>query len=149
MAKEHVYLLKPDKKGVVWDLLLYVPTVFALALIGIKLWYSGKEVWGYLLEFLATFFFLVGANRVAARLQWSSKSPVELRVSKNHVVVGLKNGEKVDLVKEVKFYSDYAGKSFGVSGVDGMGVKRQYVFHKGQFEDDSFREVRSALRVYA
>jgi len=63
MAKRKEFPVHPDKRGVWWDLLLYVPTVIALMLIGLKLWYSGKEGWGYLLEFLATFFAFVGANR--------------------------------------------------------------------------------------
>lgn len=150
MAKRKEFHIRPDKRGVWWDVLLYVPTVVALMLIGLKLWYSGKEGWGYLLEFLATFFAFVGANRVAARLQLTGKSPVKVAVDKHAVLVDLKNGEQVALVKNVKFFSDYAGRSFAVTGIDSRGEKRSYVFHKGQFEvEDEYKSALSALRVFA
>jgi len=119
-------------------------------LIGLKLWYSGKEGWGYLLEFLATFFAFVGGNRIATRLQLTGKSPVKVTVDKHAVLIDLKNGEQVALVKNVKFFSDYAGRSFAVSGIDSRGEKKSYVFHKGQFAiEDEYKSALSALRIFA
>lgn len=56
-SKERRYELQQDRKGMVWDLLLYVPTVAALLLIGGKLWFGPNQNWAYLLIFLGTFFF--------------------------------------------------------------------------------------------
>jgi len=55
----------------------------------------------------------------------------------------------VSLAKEVRFFSDYAGKSFGLTGVDMSGKKRQYVFHRGQFESQAiYDDALASLRVY-
>ncbi len=134
----------------VWDLLLYVPTVIALFSIGMKLWFSPNQTWAYVLLFMATFFFLVGANRIlGSRLLLLSSSPVSLEASRQQVVVELKNGERVALVKDVRYYPDYAGKSFGLSGMDPSGKRRQFVFHRGQFSDPKqFEDLRSMLSVY-
>lgn len=48
----------------VWDLLLYVPVVVVLFSLGLQLWYGSGSSWSYLLVFLATLFFLIGANRI-------------------------------------------------------------------------------------
>lgn len=149
MAASKRYDLVPDKKGAIWDLLLYVPTVTALALIGIKLWYSPNQVWAYLLVFLASFFFIAGANRVAGRLLALPSAPTALDIDKQGVHLTMRNGAGVDLIKDLHFYSDYAGKSFGLSAMDLEGKRRQYVFHKGQFpSEDAFKEATSTLRVY-
>ncbi len=152
MAKTTRYDLAPDKKGAMWDLLMYVPTVVALASIGLKLWFGGgpKQNWAYLLFFGASFFFIAGANRIlSSRLMLLPSAPVSLELSKNRVVVTTKQGEKVELVKDLKYFPDYAGKSFALTGMDLSGKKRQFVFHKGQFPDAAqFQDLRSVLSVY-
>ncbi|HHH36305.1 MAG TPA: hypothetical protein ENK48_05685 [Gammaproteobacteria bacterium] len=150
MARETAYRLIQDRRGMVWDLLLYVPTVIALASIGLKLWFSPNQTWAYVLLFMATFFLLVGANRVlGSRLMMLPSSPVALEVSRQEVVVELRRGERVSLVKDVRYYPDYAGKSFGLSGMDTSGKRRQFVFHRGQFENPScFEDLRSLLSIY-
>ena len=61
----------------------------------------------------------------------------------------LRSGESVELVKNVRYYSDYAGKSFGLTGMDTAGAQRKYVFHKGQFQDQSdFNKIGGLLKVF-
>ncbi len=150
MSKSQSYVLVPDKKGVVWDLLMYVATVVALTSIGLKLWYGGvNQSWAYLLFFGASFFFITGANRVFARLMVLPSAPVELEVSKNAVSVKTKRGEKIELVKDLKYFSDYAGKSFALTGMDLSGKKCQFIFHRGQFPVESeYDGLRSSLSIY-
>ena len=77
-------------------------------------------------------------------------NPIELDISKKRVQLKLRNGEQVELVKDVRYFSDYAGKSFGLAGMDLTGKRRQYVFHKGQFtNENNFKKVGSALKIYA
>ena len=45
MAAAKVYSLVRDRRGVVWDGLLYIPTVGALLLIALKLWYGPNHMW--------------------------------------------------------------------------------------------------------
>ena len=150
MAKKIHYELVPDKRGLVWDLLLYIPTVTALALISVNLWYSPNQTWAYLLVFLASFFFVAGLNRVLGRMLLLPTAPVALSVEKNGVQLTLRNGSQVDLVKDVRFFSDYAGKSFGLTGMDLSGKKRQFVFHRGQFPDESaYKATSDSLRVFS
>lgn len=139
-----------DRKGMVWDLLLYIPTVFALGTIGLSLYYGGNQPLGYLVSFLACFFTFVGVNRVlGSRLMFLPSSPVALDVRKKSVSLRLRNGERVELIKELRFFSDYAGKSFGLTGMDLTGKKRQYVFHRGQFTGEAiFKDLKSLLAVY-
>lgn len=150
MAKSETYALARDNKGVMWDLLLYVPTVIFLFSIGLKLWYGPNKSWSYLLFFMASFFFIAGANRIlSSRLMLMPSSPRSLEVAKEAVTVGLTSGSKVQLVKDLRYFPDYAGKSFGLTGMDLSGQKRQFVFHKGQFSDEGvFRDLRSLLAVY-
>lgn len=149
MASKGQYGLVPDKKGAMWDLLLYVPTVGALLLIGVKLWFGPNQTWSYLLVFLASFFFVAGANRIAARLLLMPTAPVALDIDKHRVRLTLRGGQSVDLVKNLRFYSDYAGKSFGLTAMDLAGKKRQYVFHKGQFSNENaYKDITGSLRVY-
>lgn len=149
MAEPMQYELIPDKKGVMWDLLLYVPTVTALGLIAAKMWYSPNQTWSYLLVFLASFFFIAGANRIAARLLFLPSAPATLSISKHAVRIKLRNGSDVDLVKDLRFFSDYAGRSFGLTAMDLSGKRRQFVFHKGQFSDEkAYKNATDALRVY-
>ena len=139
MVKENMtetvqFELFADKNGMIWDLLLYVPTVVALASISASLWYGGDHNTSYLLFFLACFFFIVGFNRIFdTRLMMLPKSPLRLVVGDQSVILVQKDGNQVSLVKNLKYFHDYAGKSFGISGLDGSGKQLQYVFHKGQF----------------
>lgn len=139
-----------DRTGVVWDLLLYVPTVIALGTIGLSLYYGGNQPFGYLVSFIACFFTFVGVNRVlGSRLMVLPSSPVALDVRKKSVSLRLRNGERVELIKELRFFSDYAGKSFGLTGMDLTGKKRQFVFHRGQFPGEAvFKDLKSLLAVY-
>ena len=150
MAEERQFIFQRDRKGLAWDVALYVPTVIALASIALKMYYGGNEPWGYLLFFLASFFFFVGFNRiVGGRLMLLPASPVELNVGKGSVRMQLRNGERVDLVKDVRFFADFAGKSFGLVGNDLNGKRRQYVLHKGQFPtENAFKDAQSLLGVY-
>lgn len=150
MNSLQAYRLMQDRKGMVWDLLLYVPTVLALFGIGAKLWFGANPNWSYLLVFLGFFFLFAGANRIlSGRLLLLPSSPLSLALDKERVSVELRRGEQVDLVKEVRFYPDFAGKSFGLSGMDLSGKRRQFVFHRGQFSDqETYQAVRTALAVY-
>jgi len=150
MVESTNFELTQDRRGMIWDLLLYVPTVVALALYGAYLWFSPDRTWAYVLFFMASFFFITGANRIlVSRLMLMPRAPVGLAVGRDSVSLKMRNGETCALVKDVRFFSDYAGKSFGLSGLDGGGQKRQFVFHRGQFPNDSiFQELLSRLRVY-
>jgi len=141
--------LNADKTGVIWDLILYVPTVGFLLLIGLRYWYSADSEWmGQGLMFLGFFFFIVAANRISRRLLLMPSSPVGLNISKEHISMLLKNGEKRLLMRDIRFFSDKAGKSFGLTGMDERGSKQQYVFHKGQFASDDFDKMSKALAFY-
>ena len=150
MAEVSRYSLVRDRKGMIWDLLLYVPTVIALSSIAFKLWYDGNRAFAYVLSFMASFFFIVGMNRIlTTRLMLLPSSPIALATAKQQLTVMLRNGGRVDLAKEVRFYPDFAGKSFGLSGMDISGKRHQYVFHRGQFADESvFKELCSELNIY-
>ncbi len=142
--------LRRDSRGVIWDLLLYVPTVGFLLLWGLKLWAGSEQVGvGYALMFLGFFFLMAGGNRVMRRLQLLPSAPVTLDVDRERVQIGLKGGEMVSLVQDVRFFTDYAGKSFGLSGMDTRGAKRQFVLHRSQFADDKdYDAVVRALEPY-
>ncbi len=150
MAEKARYTLVQDKKGMYWDLALYIPTLIALISLAIQLWYSGNQNITYLLIFLATFIFLIAFNRIAkTRLMLLPSAPVAFSVSKQGVKLYLRNGDEIELVKNVRFFSDFAGKSFGLSGVDLTGKQLQYVFHKGQFASESeFGDAKAALRIF-
>jgi len=148
--KGSIYDFRRDKKGVSWDLLLYVPTVGALFSIAFKLWFGPNQSWSYLLVFLGTFFLLVGANRVLkTRLMVLPNAPVSLEVSKGQVVIHLRSGKTVNLVKNVRYFSEIGGKTFAVTGLDLSGQKQQYIFHQGQFQDETaYKSAKSYLEVY-
>jgi hypothetical protein len=150
MAKTTEFTLAQDKKGVVWDLLLYIPTLIVLILIASQLWYNDNENFTYLLVFLTTIIFLIGFDRIAkTRLMILPNAPVGLSVSKQSVTVQLKSGNTIELVKDVRFFTDFAGKSFGLTGIDLTGTKKQFVFHKGQFALlDDFENAKSLLRGF-
>jgi hypothetical protein len=83
---------------------------------------------------LGSFFLIAGANRILkTRLMLLPSAPITITVEKTAVHLALRSGETVDLVKNLRFYSDYAGRSFGLSGQNGSGKQLQFVFHKGQF----------------
>lgn len=149
MAAVKQYRLIRDRSGVVWDALLYIPTVAALLLIALKLWYGPNQVWSYALVFLGSFFFIVGLNRILSRMLLLPSSPVAIEIDKQGVYLNLRNDQRVNLIKDVRFYPDFSGKSFGLSGVDLAGKRFQYVFHKGQYSTPvQFDEVKSLLNVY-
>lgn len=134
MAETAQFDLVPDRKGVIWDLLLYIPTVIALASIAASFWYSDDQNMGYLFFFLTCFFFIAGVNRIfKTRLMLFPSSAVSLTVGEQNIALNQKNGAQLNLVKNLRYYSDYAGKSFGLSGLDGAGKQLQFVFLKGQF----------------
>ena len=118
----------------VWDLLLYVPTVAVLASLAAKLWYGDDRNLAYLLYFLTCFFFIIGFNRIfKTRLMLLPSAPVRMEMSGQSVGLVQRNGARVDLVKKLRYYSDFSGRSFGLSGLNGAGKQLQFVFHKGQF----------------
>ena len=142
------FSLVPDHRGMIWDLLLYVPTVFALVLLASKFWFGGDTNLAYLLSFLASFFFIAGANRILkTRLMLLPTAPTAIEVGKQTARLILRNGDQINLVKDLRFYSDFAGRSFGLAGLDGTGERLQFVFHKGQFPDErAYKSVLDALR---
>ena len=150
MAKSERYQLVQDKKGITWDLLMYIPTVSGLGVGAFIFWYQPNHALAYLLFFLACFFFYQGLHRVLGRLMLLPNAPVALDVNKQRVLLELRNGNKVELIKNVRYFSDYAGKSFGLTGLDASGMKRQYVFHKGQFNDQTeYQKLGGVLKVFA
>ncbi len=150
MAKSESYVLVPDKRGAIWDAVLYVPVIAILVLMALQFWYGPYQYVSYALVFSATYIALIGFNRVAGtRLLISSKAPLSLAVEKKRISVKVKNGDSIELVSDVRYFPDYAGKSFGLTGMDMSGKKRQFVFHRGQFESEAvFKDIRSHLAVY-
>jgi len=140
--------LRQDRKGMVWDLLLYVPTVIALLSMAAKFYFGDDVNLSYLLLFLGSYFFIAGANRVLkTRLMVWPSAPVAIEVDKQKVGFALRNGKRLEILKDLRYYPDYAGRSFGLSGMDGQGRRMQFVFHKGQFADDkSYQAAQTALR---
>lgn len=143
--------LLQDRKGMAWDLLLYIPTVTALLSMAAKFWYGGDANFAYLLVFLGTFFFIAGANRILkTRLMILPGAPVAIEIDKSLLRLVLRNGERVELGKELKFYSDYAGRTFGLTGLDNAGRRLQFVFHKGQFSSvQDYQGAQDKLRSVA
>ncbi len=145
-----IYQLTQDHKGMAWDLLLYLPTVTALASMAVKLWYGGDQSLAYLLYFLASFFLIAGANRILkTRLMVLPSSPVAIELERENIRIKQRNGEEVQLLKKQRCYSDYTGRSFGISGLDGTGKQLQFVFHKGQFQNASeYQKLLETLHRY-
>ena len=128
------FVLVQDYKGMMWDLLLYVPTVIALLSMVVKFWYSGDVSLAYLFSFLASFFVIAGVNRILkTRLMLLSTAPIAIEIGKQITQIIMRNGEQVELVKDLRIYADYSGRSFGLAGLDKLGQRVQFVFHKGQF----------------
>ncbi len=150
MAKSESFTLVPDKRGAIWDAVLYIPVIAVLVLMALQFWYGPYQYVSYALVFSATYIALIGFNRVAGtRLLISPSAPLSLAIEKKSVSVKIKNGDCVELVSDVRYFPDFAGKSFGLTGVDMSGKKRQFVFHRGQFENEGvFKDIRSRLAVY-
>ncbi len=143
--------LQPDKGGVVWDLVLYVPTVSVLAFYGLTLWYGEKYLpVAYFLWFMACFFTLAGGKRIMGRLLMLPQTPVAISVDKKRQAsIYLKSGETIALVSELRYFKDHAGKSFGLTGQDAGGKQWQFVFHRGQFKSESnFSELVRVLEAF-
>ncbi len=140
--------LKQDRKGMMWDLLLYVPTVTALLSMAAKFWFGDDINLAYLLAFLGSFFFIAGANRILkTRLMLLPSAPVAIEISNQAVSVALRSGKRAELLKDLRYYSDYAGRSFGLAGLDGTGRRLQFIFHKGQFpSEQDYQSAQNALR---
>lgn len=150
MAQETEYRLAQDKRGAIWDLFLYVPTLAVMVLIASQLWFGGNKELTYLLIFMTTIVFFIAFNRIAkTRLMLLPSAPIAFSVSKKGVGVTLKNGGVVSLVKDLRFFADLAGKSIGLVGVDLGGAKHQFVFHRGQFGDDvNFDRSKAQLKMF-
>jgi len=140
--------LMQDKKGMLWDLLLYVPTVTALFSIAANFWF-GDQLWlANGLMFLGFFFLYAGANRILmTRLMILPSAPIAIEIDGQKVSFSLRGGKHLEILKDLRYYPDYSGKTFGLSGMDGSGKMLQFVFHKGQFADDkSYQAAQKALR---
>ena len=148
MATTKRFELRADRRGAIWDLLLYVPTVVALASVGAKLWFGEDRALAYVLTFLASFFFIVGANRILkTRLMLLPSAPIRVDVDVDSVSIVQRGGASADLVKEQRVYGDFAGRSFGISGLDRQGRRLQFVLHRGQFANDAaFAALQEALK---
>lgn len=146
----HRYDLIQDKKGMTWDLLLYVPTVIALLSIGVQLWFGPEQNWSYLLVFLGFLFLFIGSNRILkTRLMLLPSAVVALEIGKDRITMVQRNGQELVLVKDLKFFSEIGGKTFALTGMDGTGKKQQSIFHLGQFPDEaSFKDAKARLEVY-
>jgi hypothetical protein len=143
--------LRADRKGAAWDALLYVPTVIALASVAVKLWYSGDQALAYVLAFLASFFFLVGANRILkTRLLLLPSAAVRLEVLEGSIAVVQRDGTRNELVKDSRHFPDFAGRSYGLSGLDGGARRLQFVLHRGQFSDEKeFLASQDAIKRFS
>ena len=147
MSEARFELLQ-DRKGMMWDLLLYIPTVVALLSMAAKFWYGDEANLAYLLVFMASFFCIAGANRILkTRLMILPSAPVAIEIDKTMVSLVLRNCGRAELVSNLRFYSDYAGRTFGLSGMDNSGKHQQFVFHKGQFPSaQDYQAVQDRLR---
>ena len=143
------FILVKDHKGMMWDLLLYVPTVIALLSMVVKFWYSGDVSLAYLFSFLACFFFIVGANRILkTRLMLLPAAPIAIEIGKQVTQIIMRNGEQVELVKDLRVYADYSGRTFGLAGLDKLGQRMQFVFHKGQFSSiKDYQAIQEMLKA--
>jgi hypothetical protein len=143
------FVLVQDHKGMMWDLLLYVPTVIALLSMVVKFWYSGDVSLAYLFSFLACFFFIAGANRILkTRLMLLPTAPIAIEIGKQVIQIIMRNGEQVELVKDLRVYADYSGRTFGLAGLDKLGQRMQFVFHKGQFSSiKDYQAIQEMLKT--
>lgn len=149
-AEARRYRLHQDKKGMIWDLLLYVPTIVILLSVSVRLWLGPDQSWAYVTVAVASFLFIQSSMRILkTRLMLLPRAPVALDVGNQRIRVELRNGEKVELVGKLRYFPDFAGKTIALSGTDLNGKDHQYIFHLGQFNDTSaFRDLRGFLEVY-
>ena len=141
------YTLSRDYQGMYWDALLYVPTVSALSIFALSSWYDNKTSVAYLLGFLACFFLIAGANRIlTTRLMWLPSAPVAIETRSGAADVILKSGEIIRLRRDLKLYRDGSRRSFGLTGLCEQGKRRQFIFHRGQFRQDS--EFQAVMNCY-
>jgi len=132
------YTLRRDYYGLFWDALLYVPTVTALAFFAIGSFFDDKVPIAYVLGFLACFFLFAGANRIlTTRLMWLPSAPVAIEIRPGAADLILRSGEITRLRQNLKVYRDRSGRSFGLTGVSDLGQRKQYIFHRGQFDLDA------------
>ncbi len=143
------FSLVRDRKGMMWDLLLYVPTVVALLSMVVKFWYGGNTSLAYLFSFLASFFFIAGTNRILkTRLMLLPTAPIAIEIGNQVTRIIMRNGEHVELVKDLRIYADYSGRSFGLAGLDKLDQRLQFVFHKGQFSSiKDYQAIQEMLRT--
>ena len=143
------FSLVQDRKGMMWDLMLYVPTVVALLSMVVKFWYGGDVSLAYLFSFLASFFFIAGANRILkTRLMLLPTAPIAIEIDKQMTRIIMRNGKHVELVKDLRIYADYSGRSFGLAGLDKLDQRMQFVFHKGQFSSiREYQAIQEKLRA--
>ncbi|MDX8379412.1 MAG: hypothetical protein R8K48_05115 [Gallionella sp.] len=148
MAATKQFVLVPDSKGMVWDLTLYIPTIIALASISASLWYSNDHTTSYVFFFLTCFFSIAGYKRVFdTRLMLFASSPMRLEVGDDGLTVISNNGNQVALRTTLKYFPDYGGKSFAISGQDEITKQHQYIFHRGRFESpDRFKVAQEAIK---
>ncbi|CAH1905169.1 conserved hypothetical protein [Candidatus Nitrotoga sp. HW29] len=132
-----------------WDLLLYVPTVVALLSMVLKFWYGGDVSLAYLFSFLASFFFIAGVNRILkTRLMLLPTAPIAIEIRKQEIQIIMRNGEQVGLVKDLRIYADYSGRSFGLAGLNRLNERLQFVFHKGQFPNlKAYQTIQEMLKL--
>ncbi|HKJ22288.1 MAG TPA: hypothetical protein VKA13_04305 [Gammaproteobacteria bacterium] len=149
-AEARRYRLHQDKKGMAWDLLLYVPTVVILVFISVRLWLGPDKNWTYVTVAIASFLFIQSLMRIMkTRLMLLPQAPVALDIANQRIRVELRNGDSVELVSKLRYFPDFAGKTIAISGTDLNGKAHQYIFHLGQFKDMSaFKDLRGFLEVY-
>jgi len=132
------YTLRRDYRGMFWDALLYVPTVTALAFFAIGSFFDDKVPIAYVLGFLACFFLFAGANRIlTTRLMWLPSAPIAIEIRPGAADLILRSGEITRLRQGLKLYRDRSGRTFGLTGVSDLGQRKQFIFHRGQFDLDS------------
>jgi len=130
------YALRRDYHGMLWDALLYIPTVSALFIFAASTWYANNASLAYLLGFLACFFLIAGANRIlTTRLMWLPSAPVAIETGPSVANLILRSGEVIKLQQELRLYRERS--SFGLTGVCAQGKRRQFIFHRGQFSSES------------
>lgn len=141
------YTLCRDYQGILWDALLYVPTVSALGVFAVSSWYDDKVPLAYLLGFMACFFLIAGANRIlTTRLMLLPSAPVAIEAGSGAADLVLKSGEVIRLRRDVKLFRERSGRTFGLTGLNEQGKRCQYVFHRGQFaQDGDYQAVMSIL----
>jgi hypothetical protein len=142
------FVLVQDRKGMMWDLLLYIPTVVALVSMAMKFWYGEDVSLAYLFSFLACFFFMIGANRILkTRLMILPTAPIAIEIDETGTQIIMRNGEQSGL-NEMRIYADYSGRSFGLVGSDRLGHRLQFIFHKGQFPTvQKYQEIQELLKA--